>query len=376
MAQIELSGLVDPTQPMEPAARRALAARELKRLGPTPGIPAEPTITDWTDDVRARFASLDNEAAQEILQCVLDPAYSESKRPAGVDARLKVYVERAVSGSHLPDRIHATVSCPEALAGHMSGVPKVRTIWELTETCSPCPRCIVHPEVSAARAINGRDRHRVNIRTEVLTVLAELQNGSVNWPAVQRLANLAPERWAPRFESGFVDTGNPERWLADPIAEATVELAVAVGHATGQHLAALWDAAMINVLARHATNGSSHKIRRKASKALAAAIEGHSWEELSGVVAAEIDTALTRRKSVEKRVGAVLAEFEPEISALVADELEALEQPSTPLVDWSPELTSEKVSNAAVLGSRLVMSWHGGPVPEVVRRAIEAYPCS
>ena len=348
----------------------------MKRLGPTPGTPPAPVAFDWVEDVRSRFAMLDNAAAQEILQCVLDPAYSESERPAGVDSRIKVFVERSVSGSHLPDRIHGSVSCGHALAGHMSGVPKVATIWELTETRVPCSHCLAHPAVTAARSITGRDRHRVNIRTEVLTVLTDLQHGSVHWPAVQRLANLGTERWAPRFESGFVDTGNPERWLADPVAEATVDLAVAVGHATGQHLAALWDAAMIEVLARQAAIGASHKIRRKAGKALAAAIEGHSWEELSGVVAAQIDTALTRRKSVEKRVGAVLTEFEPEISSVVANELEALETQTTALTEWSSDLTAEKVSNAAALGSRLVMAWHGGPVPSVVIRAIQTYPCT
>ncbi len=376
MASIELTGLVDPTQPLDPAARRALAARELKRFGPTPVTPADPTVINWADDVRSRFAGLENDAAQEILECVLDPAYSASERPAGVDGRIKVFVERAVSGSHLPDRMHGTVSCGDALAGHMSGVPKVATIWDLTETRVPCSQCLVHPSVTAARAITGHDRHRVNIRTEVLLVLTDLQHGSVHWPAVQRLANLGTDRWAPRFESGFVDTGNPERWLADPIAEATVELAVTVGHATAQHLAALWDAAMIEVLAQQASAGASHKIRRKAGKALAAAIEGHTWEELSGVVAAQIETALTRRKSVEKRVGAVLSEFEPEISSLVADELEALETPTAALTEWSSDLTADKVSNAAAMGSRLVMAWHGGFVPAVVLRAIQTYPCA
>ena len=68
VASIELAGLIDPTQPLDPAAQRALAARELKRLGPTPGTPADPIAFSWADDVRSRFAGLENEAAQEILQ--------------------------------------------------------------------------------------------------------------------------------------------------------------------------------------------------------------------------------------------------------------------------------------------------------------------
>ncbi len=94
------------------------------------------------------------------------------------------------------------------------------------------------------------------------------------------------------------------------------------------------------------------------------------------MVAAQIETALTRRKSVEKRVGAVLSEFEPEISSLVADELEALETPTAALTEWSSDLTADKVSNAAAMGSRLVMAWHGGFVPAVVLRAIQTYPCA
>ncbi|MFW2382980.1 MAG: hypothetical protein ACN4GZ_14600 [Acidimicrobiales bacterium] len=374
MGSVELTGLVDPSQPMDPAAKRALAAREIKRFGPTPGTPPDPTVLNWTDRVRISFAGLENETACEILDCALDPAYSSSERPAGADLRITVFVERAVAGSGLPDRLHAMATCPDALPGQTSNSSRAGSIWNLTAEMVPCPRCLADPNVAAAHAIRGRERHRVNIRTDIFHVLGHLHQGRVAWPGVERLANMATERWAPRWENGYVDRGNPERWPADPVASALVELAVAVGHATGGHLAALWDAAMIDVLASHARNRASGKIRRKAGKALAAALRGHSWEELSGVVATEIDTAMTRRSTVEKRVSAVLAEFEQEIGAVVADELEALEQPGGAFVNWSSDLTSATASDAGALRSRLVMAWHGGPVPPTVLRAIEAYP--
>ena len=374
MGNIELTGLVDPSTPLDPSARRALAAREIKRLGPTPGSPADPTAPSWTDLIRISFAGLQNDTACEILDCVLDPAYSAVERPAGVDDRIKVYVEKAIPGSDLPDRLHATPSCPEVLPGHISTKAAVASIWRLTRDRVACNRCLAHPALETASNIRGRSRHRIDIRTDVLLSLGHLHQGAVHWPAVHRLANLGTERWEPRFENGFIDRGNPEHWAADPIAEATVELAVAVGHATGQHLAALWDAAMIDVLVRHSSNGGSLKVRRKASKALAAVLEGHSWEELSGIVAEEIDTIRTRKKSIERRVSALLSEFEVEIGELVADQLDELERHDDSFTTWSSKLTTPDAPDSAVLGSRLVMAWHGGSVPEVVLRAIAAYP--
>ncbi len=376
VGSVELTGLVDPSQPLDPAAKRALAAREMKRLSATPGSPPPPTGLTWTDRVRISFAGLENQTASEILDCALDSDYCASERPTAADQRIKVFVELAIAGSELPSRLHAVKACPEALAGQVSGKALTGSIWDLTAEMVPCPRCMNNPHIAACHAIQGRERHRVNIRTDILHVLGHLHQGRVAWPGVERVANMATERWAPRFENGFVDRGNPEKLPADPVAIATVELAVAVGQATGHHLAALWDAAMIDVLARHTKHGTSGKIRRKASRALAAALRGHSWEELSGVVATELDTAMTRRKTVEKRVSEVLSDFEPEIGSLVADELDTFEKPGRDLVDWSADLTSANAADSGHLRSRLVMAWHGGPVPPTVLRAIEAYPAS
>ncbi len=373
MATIDIHGFIDPSTPLDPAAKRVLAAREVNRFGPTPGTPEAPTLVGWADTVRAHFSELQNETAREILECVLDPLYTPWERPATADHRAEVWIEVALAGSGMPDRIHQVRTCHEVLAG--SPTKRVRTtIWTMTEGRATCPACVRDPGMKASAAIRGLDRHRVNIRTDVLFTLFELQRGVVAWPAIQRLANRTPARWRPRQGDGFIDSGNPEQWPADPIATAAVELAVAVGQATGQHLGALWDAAMIEVLASAATQGESTRLRRKASSALEFALQGHTWEELSGAVASELDTKLTRKSSVEKKVAVVLAEFEPQISALVAEELVALETPGHSFSDWSVELTRDTAADSDVVESRMAMAWHGGPVPEVILRTLRAFP--
>jgi hypothetical protein len=51
-----------------------------------------------------------------------------------------------------------------------------------------------------------------------------------------------------------------------------------------------------------------------------------------------------------------------------------LEQPGDLFTDWSPKLTDENARDDSVLRSRLIMSWHGGPVPEIVLQAIRTLP--
>lgn len=373
MGTVDIQGFIDPSTPLDPAAQRVLAAREINRFGPTPGMPEAPVLLDWTEGVRAHFADLQNETAKEILDCVLDPVYSSSERPAAADRRLELWIEVAIPGSEQPDRIHVGRSCREVLAGSPTK-PARSTIWKLTDGRACCPVCITDPGILACAKIRGLDRHRVNIRTDVLFTLYELKQGAVAWPAVLRLANRAPERWRPRMRDGFVDTGAPELWPTDPIATATVDLAVAVGQATGQHLGSLWDAALIEVLASEASHSESHRIRRKASAALDFVLEGHTWEELSGAVAAKLDTKLTRKSSVEKRVSAVLDEFEPRISTIVGAELAALEEPGHHFSDWTVELTRETAKDSDHIESRMAMAWHGGPVPEVVLRSLRIFP--
>ncbi len=373
MPTIDIHGFIDPSTPLDPAAKRVLAAREVNRFGPTPGTAEAPDLVGWTDTVRSHFAGLQNETAREILECVLDPLYTRWERPATADHRGEVWIEVGPAGADMPDRIHAIRNCHEVLPGTPTKRAR-NTIWHLTEGRTTCPACVGDPGMRAAAAIRGLDRHRVNIRTDVLFTLFELQRGVVPWPAVQRLANRTPARWRPRHGDGFIDSGNPEQWPADPIATATVELAVAVGQATGQHLGALWDAAMIEVLAGAATQAESTRLRRKASSALEFALQGHTWEELSGAVASELDTKLTRKSSVEKKVAVVLAEFEPRIATLVATELEALETPGQSFSDWSVELTRDTAANSDLVESRMAMAWYGGPVPEVVLRTLRAFP--
>lgn len=317
---------------------------------------AEPAFWEWVDRIQQEFEDLRGHEAGEILDAVLNSTYCTRLTPEGADTATSLTVTRT-KVKNIGDnrgRVHASNRC-----GEISKIDKIASLkttpWKATQGRDVCHKCVSDPVLLACDDFRGESRRRMEIRNDIVTALRATLAGTTDWTALNRIAVHAGSHVLPRNSDGFLDMADTVTFEPDPAGQAMIALVVRVGRARGEDMAALTDAAVVYELGnqRAMAKGSAVKAVDVAIDRVLA--EGTASEPAAGLL-----------KFGERKTQNLISDALLEASVTIEAELEALEDQSDELPEWSKELANGDARPEQNIQARMAMAFHGGLVPSVV----------